>query len=147
MGQKFSNENVEKIALKDKKIKVLEADDGITFYKKLKAASFKRNEISSISPALCKELRTIPKLTDTLVKLDLSRNSLKELPDEICLLTNLTRLHLEMNRLVKLPEEFPRLYKLEKLYLSDNYLESLPPNFRNMQNLRVCKSYKLKLLR
>lgn len=139
MGQKYSNENIEKIDLKDKKIKSVDADDGISKYLKLKSVNYKRNEIKSFSASICKELSTTPKIVDTLVKLDLSRNKLRELPDEICLLTNLTHFHLEINRLERLPDDLPKLYRLEKLYLSDNQLEFLPVNMSNMQNLKVCR--------
>lgn len=58
-----------------------------------------------------------------LVKIDLSKNRLTELPRDFGQLENLQHLDLLGNQLVSLPESFHRLQKLKWLDLKDNPLE------------------------
>ncbi|XP_057368841.1 uncharacterized protein LOC130689916 [Daphnia carinata] len=86
------------------------------------------NNISSLSTNL--PLR-IPHLTHV----NLSYNSLAELPSSIALLFHLKELLLRGNRLVFLPEEMCLLPELEMLDVSYNQLRSLPKGIGKLQKL------------
>lgn len=86
------------------------------------------NNISSLSTNL--PLR-IPHLTHV----NLSYNSLAELPSSIALLFHLKELLLRGNRLVFLPEEVCLLPELEMLDVSYNQLQSLPKGIGKLQKL------------
>jgi internalin A len=75
----------------------------------------------------------------SLVKLDLSNNSIKALPEEIQVLESLRALNVAQNRMKKLPSLFSRLYNLEEVDLSNNAIESLGSfwNSSNFPRLRV----------
>ncbi|MEA5627555.1 COR domain-containing protein [Nostoc sp. UHCC 0251] len=70
-----------------------------------------------------------------LKKLDLSRNGLTTLPEEIASLQQLTTLDLRYNQLTTLPEAIARLQQLTTLYLSGNQLTTLPEAIARLQQL------------
>ena len=86
------------------------------------------NNISHISTNVA--LR-IPHLTH----LNLSYNSLTEIPPSIALLFHLEELLLRENKLIKLPEEMCLLPKLCMVDLSYNELQSLPRSLGNLHSL------------
>ena len=70
--------------------------------------------------------------------LDLSRNRLAELPEEVCALQQLRRLILDANSLVSLPEFQPgQLPALEVLSASNNRLSVLPPSVTVLTRLQT----------
>ena len=69
--------------------------------------------------------------------LDLSGQSLTELPRWIGNLSNLKVLNLSSNRLSLLPEEIGNLTNLEILYLGRNRLSILPDTIGNLSNLKI----------
>jgi internalin A len=60
---------------------------------------------------------------------------IKELPLEVCRLTNLRTLDLMSNELSALPPEIGRLINLRKLYLAGNHLTALPPEICQLANI------------
>jgi Leucine-rich repeat (LRR) protein len=71
----------------------------------------------------------------TLTTLDLSNNSLTQLPDTFKNLTALTTLDLSNNSLTQLPDAFENLTALTTLDLSNNPLTQLPGAFENLTAL------------
>jgi internalin A len=72
-----------------------------------------------------------------LTKLDLSENTLTQLPPEIGELKNLTNLILSYNQLTQLPPEIGELKNLTTLNLIENQLTQLPPEIGKLENLTV----------
>ncbi len=70
-----------------------------------------------------------------LKKLDLSRNGLTTLPEEIASLQQLTTLDLSYNQLTTLPEEIASLQQLTTLNLNRNPLTTLPEAIASLQQL------------
>jgi Leucine-rich repeat (LRR) protein len=70
-------------------------------------------------------------------KLNLSKNYLSTLPNEIGNLRSLEELNLESNVLRSLPASIGKLSSLKRLHLKGNQLESLPASFGDLQNLEV----------
>lgn len=68
--------------------------------------------------------------------LDVSKEKLKELPQNIDQLVNLQKLLLSENKIKKLPNSFSKLVNLQHLELHKNKLKALPAGFDNLQNLR-----------
>ncbi len=73
----------------------------------------------------------------TELDLDLSRQNLDELPDEIGELTNLQSLNLSRNQLTALPESLGNLTNLQALELSHTQLADLPEWLSRLTNLQV----------
>ena len=95
----------------------------------------KVNEISLIN----KRLKTIPKSIerfDYLQKLNLGRNKLTTISDEICQLKNLKELMLYRNMIRKLPEIINNLKNLEILDLSYNNLEEITDSIKYLKSLK-----------
>lgn len=68
---------------------------------------------------------------------DLSRNKLSELPDQLCMITAIADLKLTSNELTHIPEWIGEKYKyLQTLDLSKNFLESLPSTLGLLKYLR-----------
>ncbi|XP_063547782.1 leucine-rich repeat-containing protein 57-like [Cydia strobilella] len=75
-------------------------------------------------------------LSDILRNLDLSKNKLVHLPDDISKLKNLKQLNIESNRLETLPNSIANLKKIELFNASNNVLLELPSSFSNLSNLK-----------
>lgn len=67
--------------------------------------------------------------------LDLSKNSLTELPDKIEKLEKLETLNLSKNRLTTLPESIGNLRSLKLLNVNQNKITHLPPAIGKLENL------------
>jgi Leucine-rich repeat (LRR) protein len=67
----------------------------------------------------------------------LSSNLLTTISSKISKLTKLEELYLHRNRIEELPNEIGELKKLEKLILSENKIKRLPANFYNLSNLEI----------
>jgi Leucine-rich repeat (LRR) protein len=100
------------------------------------------NKIQSISKPL-----KILAFSDSLTKLDLSSNGLREVPVALAFLPQLTYLSLSFNLISILPEEMPtNLMNLECLILYNNRIRALPRTFHHLQKLKVCVSMLLRQL-
>lgn len=77
----------------------------------------------------------IKNLSSTLVKLDLSHNNLKILPESVTSLVNLTHLDIQSNQLTSLPDSIGRLVKLRVLNVSGNSLSVLPDGIESCRAL------------
>lgn len=75
-------------------------------------------------------------LSDVLRSLDISKNKIVILPDEIGNLKHVKQLNLEANRIEVLPISLTNLKKLEILNCSSNRLPGLPQSFGNLSNLK-----------
>ena len=75
----------------------------------------------------------------TLLRLDLSRNMLRELPHTLGKLVNLQALFLRENRLVSLPEEIGLCVALEEIHADSNRLTALPDSVGDLFALRVLR--------
>lgn len=73
----------------------------------------------------------------TLNILDVSLNALRELPDTIAQLENLQTLDISWNSLQKLPSNIGHLKNLQSLILSGNDLRRLPDSFQELHALQV----------
>ena len=76
-----------------------------------------------------------------LERLDLGRNNITWLPDEICELKHLKVLIIDTNNLHSLPKEFGKLKKLEELVACHNKLSKLPESMQNLENLEIIDLY------
>lgn len=106
-------------------------------FQRLKLVSLSNNALTSIPQSVSSQLQERPALLQTLTSLDLSKNKLKVVPEELMLLVNLTSLRLDQNELAGLPLTFSLLFKLEKLNISTNNIKYLPPNMGQMKFLKV----------
>lgn len=75
-------------------------------------------------------------LSVILRNLDLSRNRLSTLPDDISKFKHLKLLNLDSNKLHTLPNCMVNLKKLEVLNISNNLISALPLSFSNLINLK-----------
>lgn len=66
---------------------------------------------------------------------DLSNKELEEFPRELLSWPEIIQLNLSRNNISKLPNDINRLSKLKVLELGDNYLNSLPASFWKMKTL------------
>ncbi|XP_075979034.1 leucine-rich repeat-containing protein 57-like [Anticarsia gemmatalis] len=86
------------------------------------------------------KLKEIPveaqNLCDTLRNLDLSKNRLSTLPDDICKFKLLKQLNLDTNKIETLPNTLSNMKKLEMLNVSNNLISFLPDSFAQLSNLK-----------
>lgn len=75
-------------------------------------------------------------LCDRLRNLDLSKNKLTCLSDDVSKLKLLKQLNLDSNKLKWLPDALVNLKKLEMLKASNNLLAALPDSFSSLTNLK-----------
>lgn len=68
--------------------------------------------------------------------LDVSKQKLTKIPENIDQLTNLQKLLLSENKIKKLPANFVKLKNLQHFEIPKNKLKKLPEGFENLQNLR-----------
>jgi Leucine-rich repeat (LRR) protein len=103
------------------------------FYLRLKVLLLGGNKITTIP-------REIRQLENCLLELDLSYNSLIELPSDVTLLKSLRVLNLSNNELIDLPQEIGFMH-LCALNIEENCLTALPLDFFNLSpyliNLKV----------
>lgn len=77
------------------------------------------------------------KIAKVLRTLDLSENSISQLPASIGNFENLKYFSMNQNKLGSLPPLFGKLQKLETLSLNKNLLTSLPQSFDQLRHLRT----------
>ncbi|XP_049887210.1 leucine-rich repeat-containing protein 57 [Pectinophora gossypiella] len=86
------------------------------------------------------KLKEIPvevyNLCEILRNLDLSKNKISCLPEELSRFKLLKQLNLDTNKIEVLPEAIMNLRKLEMLNVSNNLISSLPQSFSNLNNLK-----------
>lgn len=75
-------------------------------------------------------------LRDVLRNLDLSKNKISSLPENIANFQLLKQFKIDSNRLENLPDVIVNLKKLEMLNASSNHISSLPRMFSNLSNLK-----------
>lgn len=75
-------------------------------------------------------------LSEKLRNLDLSKNKLPSLPEDISKFKLLKQLNLESNKLEMVPDYIANLQKLELLNVSNNFIQSLPHTFCKLCNLK-----------
>lgn len=68
---------------------------------------------------------------------NLSRQGLKEIPEEVFFNTDVKVLKLYGNQLDSIPERISELVHLEKLYLGRNNIKSLPNSLGKLKNLKL----------
>ncbi|MCF8427917.1 MAG: leucine-rich repeat domain-containing protein [Bacteroidia bacterium] len=84
-------------------------------------------------------LKNVPsdiKKMKNLMELNLSKNDISQVPSQLAKLGNLKNLNLSQNHLTKLPKSFVKLSYLENLDLSDNHLEDLSLFYPNWYYLK-----------
>jgi len=106
------------IKLSNKGIEDIEADvknvDLVAGFLSPKALDLSHNKISSIPPRICRSVAKAPAIIEHLRKVDLSNNSLKQVPNAFFLLVNMTKLKLDHNMLDTIPKKLASsLYNLE----------------------------------
>ena len=127
-----------------------EFPQGFTFFKNLTSLNLNDLELAAIpfaelSPNVQRlylrrnklepqQLASLARFSQLAV-LDLSRNSLKELPQSLGRLSQLTRLDLKQNGLKELPETLSQLSWLTELNLSQNELKELPESLGKLNRL------------
>ncbi len=73
---------------------------------------------------------------ESVIKLDLSKQKLTEVPEDIRKLTNLQYLDLSKNKITVIPHWIGELKNLQFLVLSKTKIDSLPPEFGDLANLK-----------
>jgi len=105
-------------------------DESVGLLRGLKDIDLSENSIEDISHKVFRHLKKLEVI-------NLSRNHLYALPEEIGLIPYLKELHLEMNRLDFLPDSLTKLKGLEVLNVSLNNLSTVPPGLGALETLRV----------
>ena len=85
-------------------------------------------------------IEEIPKEIGQLInlkELDLNNNRIKEIPQEIGKLINLEILNLDHNQIEKIPESIGKLINLKKLFLENNNLMIISSGIENLKNLNI----------
>lgn len=82
-----------------------------------------------------KSLEAALRNPDSVYKLTLKRERLKEIPQEVYQLPNLQELNLSANKLTEVPSDIAKLKKLQKLDLSKNKIEKVAPEIGELENL------------
>lgn len=86
------------------------------------------------------KLKEIPEealhLSETLRNLNLSKNKLTIVADDICKFKLLKQLNLDTNKIESLTDSLSNLRKLEMLNVSNNSIPSLPESFAKLSNLK-----------
>ena len=102
----------------------------------LKLLDMSCNKITTLNGSQLKSLCS-------LVELDLSKNHLLTIPEEIQYLTYIEILNLSSNKLVTLPNGMRSLYRVKKLYLDNNSISKLNEDiFVNMPSLEELYLFK-----
>lgn len=86
------------------------------------------------------KLKEIPEdvfgLSENLRNLDLSKNKISQIPEDLSLLKLLKQLNLSSNNIQIIPASLSNLKKLELLNISFNSISTLPDSFLNLSNLK-----------
>lgn len=72
---------------------------------------------------------------EQVIRLELKKKKLKQIPPEVFQMTNLQYLDLSKNKLRELPDDIEKLTNLQYLSLSKNELEELNPKIGTLKNL------------
>jgi len=113
----------------------------------LKILNLQSNFITIIPPSItqCINLSSLNITNNQVERLFLSpsihevragANQLKELPDNIHLLTSITLLDVSYNQIEEIPDGIGNLTALETLYLCENNIKKLPKSLLNLQKLK-----------
>ena len=70
-----------------------------------------------------------------LIILDLSRNRIERINEEVLVLATLTELNLSSNRIREIPDDIFRLFKCTKIILTQNRITRIPENVGKMSSL------------
>jgi len=73
---------------------------------------------------------------EQVVKLELKREKLKSIPNEVFKFTNLQYLDVSKNNITEIPAEIKHLKYLQYLNVAKNKLEKLPPEIGELHNLK-----------
>ena len=95
--------------------------------------------LDSVSLALQAEftdLKEALKQPDQVIKLNLRKHNLKEIPIEVCSFKNLQYLDVSKNKIKSIPDSITKLQNLQFLIVSKNDLEALPNNIGDLKSLR-----------
>jgi len=84
----------------------------------------------------CKSITAAMKDTGGIIKLDLSKQKLKDFPPGIRKLSNLQYLDLSKNKITEVPKWIGELKNLQFLILSKNKIDTLPPQFGDLTHLK-----------
>ena len=95
----------------------------------LKDLSLADNELGNVPTAVSS--------LATLVRLDVSKNVLIDLPETIKQCKHLAVIQASVNPLQKIPEGCTQLISLTELYLNDCLLEYIPANFGRLAKLKI----------
>jgi len=76
---------------------------------------------------------------DSVIKLDLSRSKLTQIPAEVFTLPNLQWLNLSKNKIKVIPADIEKLKSLQELDVSNNDLTQLPPQIGELLHLTKLK--------
>ncbi len=106
--------------------KITELPNLLVHFPQLRSFSFRWSENKQI-PDWIKQILEL--------KIDLSSNQLKIVPESISHLTNLTTLDLSFNQLTTVPESISHLTNLTTLNLSSNQLTTVPESISRLTNL------------
>ena len=69
--------------------------------------------------------------------LDLSFNIIEKIPSTLCLLHELRKIDLSNNKITSLPSSFNNLRRLEKLNISNNNIDQIPTSLGSVSTLQV----------
>jgi len=84
----------------------------------------------------CKSITAALKDTANVIKLDLSKKKLTDVPEAIRKFPNLQYLDLSKNKITEVPKWIGELKNLQFLILSKNKIDSLPPQFGDLIHLK-----------
>jgi|GEM_PF-2480933 len=120
-------EKVLKVRTRESQVIKLDVDEVVRQAKRTKVIQLAEQDLKSLP----KQILDVADLR----LLDLEKNKLTELPDEIRSLGNLRELYLTNNKIKTLPRTFDDLRRLELLGLSSNELTEFPEEIQHLENL------------
>lgn len=77
------------------------------------------------------------KYFNEITNVNLSHNTITEIPDELCMLKNLVNLNIKYNKISTIPSSIKNLENLKKLDISHNEIEEIPEELYLMKSLEV----------
>ncbi|MGB3949190.1 MAG: leucine-rich repeat domain-containing protein [Bacteroidia bacterium] len=77
---------------------------------------------------------------EKVIRLELKKKKLKQIPQEVFKFTNLQYLDLSKNKIRELPDSIAQLINLQHLILSKNELQELNPKIGDLKNLRTLEA-------